>query len=345
MVWRIELPNQFRYYTFIAFLFVLALPLPVRANDLLTEPFFIRNQSPIIQIFGLPPTEGGQITPSGRTKLRLVMDIANNFTADKSAQESLLLDGETSRITFSLRHGFSDDWEAGIDIPVVSHQGGMLDGLIENWHSTFGLPQGGRDDAPRNRLHYFYRDEGEEKEGLNFSNSGTGLGDTTIYLAYKMTHDTSSRRYIALRGGIKLPSGDSDNLRGSGGTDAHLRLSISDGESLKNYNISLFGSMGLLWLEKGEVLRSKQRQKVGFGSVGLGWTAINWLTFKLQIDGHTRFFNDSQLKQIDSTSAQLAIGGAIKLSEQLSIDLCVVEDIIVDTAPDVTFHAALSYLY
>ena len=103
--------------------------------------------------------------------------------------------------------------------------------------------------------------------------------------------------------------------------------------------------MGLLWLEKGEVLRSKQRQKVGFGSVGLGWTAINWLTFKLQIDGHTRFFNDSQLKQIDSTSAQLAIGGAIKLSEQLVLDLCVVEDIIVDTAPDVTFHAALSYLY
>jgi len=326
-------------------LLVLVLYSPALAIEQIPEPFFIRNQSPIIQIFGLPPTEGGQITPPERTKIRLVMDVANNFTEDKSAEESLLFDGETSRITLSLRHGFSDEWEAGIDIPVVSHQGGMLDGLIENWHNTFGLPQGGRDDAPRNRLHYFYRDEGEEKEGLNFSNSGTGLGDTTIYLAYQLTHDTSSRRYIALRGGIKLPSGDSDNLRGSGGTDVHLRLSISDAESLKNYNVSLFGSMGLLWLEKGEVLRSKQRQKVGFGSVGLGWTPINWLTLKLQIDGHTKFFSASHLKQIDSSSAQLAIGGAIRISEQLVIDLCVVEDIIVDTAPDVTFHAALTYLY
>ena len=273
------------------------------------------------------------------------MDVANNFTEDESAEESVRFDGETTRVTLSLRHGFSEYWEAGIDIPVVSHQGGMLDGLIENWHNTFGLPQGGRDDAPRNRLNYFYRQDGEENQTLDFSNSGTGLGDTTLYLAYQLTHDTSSRRYMALRGGIKLPSGDSDNLRGSGGTDIHLRLAISDGESLKNYNVSLFGSVGLLWLEKGEVLRSKQRQKVGFGGVGLGWTPINWLTFKLQVDGHSRFFKDSHLKQIDSSSAQLASGGAIKLSEKVGIDLCVVEDIIVDTAPDVTFHAALSYLY
>ena len=321
------------------------MPSPALTIEQVPEPFYIRNQSPIIQIFGLPPTEGGQITPPGQNKSRLVMDVANNFTEDESAEESVRFDGETSRITLSLRHGFSDNWEAGIDIPVVSHQGGMLDGLIENWHNAFGLPQGGRDDAPRNRLNYFYRQDGEENQRLNFSNSGTGFGDTSIYLAYQLLHDTSSRRYMALRGGIKLPTGDSDNLRGSGGTDVHLRLAISDGETLKDYNISLFGSVGLLWLEKGDVLRSKQRQKVGFGSIGLGWMPINWLTFKLQIDGHSRFFNDSHLRQIDSSSTQLAIGGAIKISEQFVIDLCVVEDIIVDTAPDVTFHTALTYLY
>ena len=336
--------GKFKYYTAIA-LFLLVLPSSGSANDLLTAPFFIRNQSPVIQIFGLPPTEGGRITPPGRTRLRLVIDSANNFTTDESADESVRFDGETSRITLSLRHGFGDYWEAGLDIPVVSHRGGMFDGLIENWHNTFGLPQGGRDDAPRNRLEYFYRQEGEEKDRLDFSNSGTGLGDTTIYLSYQLTHDTLSRRQIALRGGIKLPSGDPDNLRGSGGTDIHLRLAISDGESLKNYNISLFGSMGLLWLEKGEVLQSKQHQTVGFGGIGLGWTPVKRLTLKVQIDGHTAFFSDSQLKQIDSPAAQLAMGGTIKLSERLAIDLCVIEDIIVDTAPDVTFHLALTYLY
>ena len=337
--------NKFRYYASIALLLLIAMPSPVLANDLVASPFFIHNQSPIIQIFGLPPAEGGQITPPGRTKLRLVVDVSNNFTADKSAEESVLFDGETSRITLSFRRGFGDSWEGGIDIPVVSHQGGMLDGLIENWHDTFGLPQGGRDNAPRNRLHYSYQQEGE-KEGLNFSNSGTGIGDTSIYLAYQLNRKTTAvRRYIALRGGIKFPSGDTDQLRGSGGTDFHLRLAASDGETLKVYNLTLFASMGALWLGKGEILSDKQHQNVGFGSIGLVWTPLKRFTFKVQIDGHTAFFGDSHLKQIDSPSAQLAIGGTINLSDNLALDLCVVEDIIVDTAPDVTFHAALTYLY
>lgn len=337
--------DKFRYYALSALLLLLALPSPVLAEDFVASPFFTRNLSPIIQIFGLPPAEGGQITPPGRTRLRLVMDIANNFTADKSADESLLFDGETSRITFSLRRGLSDYWEAGIDIPVVSHQGGMFDGLIENWHNTFGLPQGGRNDAPRNRLHYSYQQEGEKKEGLNFSNSGTGIGDTSVYLAYQLTRDTPSRRYIALRGGVKFPSGDTDNLRGSGGTDFHVRLAASDGETLRGQNISLFASMGMLWLGKGEILSDKQHQQVGFGSIGLGWTPLKRYTFKIQIDGHTTFFSDSHLQQIDSPSAQLAMGGTINLSDSLALDLCVVEDVVVDTAPDVVFHVALSYLY
>ena len=314
------------------------------AEEQESSPLFTHNLSPIIQVFGLPPTEGGQLLSQGQTKLRLVMDIANNFTTDESSDESLLFDGETTRLTLSLRYGFSEYWEVGIDLPTISHQGGMLDGLIESWHDTFGLPQGGRDNAPRNRLRYSYQKAGEA-EGLNFSNSSTGLGDISVNLAYQLNHNPSSRRYIALRGGIKLPTGDTDNLCGSGGTDVHIRLAVTDGETLKHYNISLFASLGILWLEKGEVLSNKQRQRVGFSSVGLGWSPLNRLIFKVQVDGHTAFYDDSHLKQIDSSSAQLAIGGTIKLSEGLSIDLCIIEDIIVDTAPDVTFHAALSYQY
>jgi hypothetical protein len=221
----------------------------------------------------------------------------------------------------------------------------MLDGLIENWHDAFGLPQGGRDDAPRNRLHYFYT-ETDEKEDIDFSDSGTGLGDTSIYLAYQLNQNSPTvRRYIALRGGIKLPTGNSDQLRGSGATDFHLRLAASDGETLKSLDVTLFASVGALWLGHGDILADKQQRTVGFGSFGLGWSALKRVTVKVQIDAHTNFFSDSQLKQIDSPSAQLATGGTIKISDNLAVDLCVVEDIVVDTAPDVTFQLALSYLY
>ena len=290
--------NKSRNCTLIIILSLFLLSSPALANDLVVSPLFTHNLSPIIQIFGLPPTEGGQITPSGRSKLRLVMDIANNFSSDSSSDETLLFDGETSRLTCSLRHGFGDQWETGLDVPIISHQGGMLDGLIENWHKSFGLPQGGRDDAPRNQLHYSYT-ETDEKEDIDFSNSGTGLGDTSIYLAYQLNQNPPSvRRYIALRGGIKLPTGNSDHLRGSGGTDLHIRLAGSDGETLKNYGITLFSSVGLLWLGQGEILSDKQHRTVGFGSLGLGWAPLNYVTFKIQIDGHSAFMLIANLNRL-----------------------------------------------
>ena len=329
----------------VIFLSLLVLSPPALADDLTSVPLFTRNNSPIIQIFGLPPTEGGQLTTSGDTRARLVLDVANSFTEDNSKDESLRFDGETSRLTFSLRRGFREHWEAGVDIPVISHNGGMLDGLIENWHRAFGLPQSGRDDAPRNRLHYYYADR-DSDDGIDFSNSGTGIGDTTLYLARRLTPDSSaSRRYLALRGGIKLPTGNSDQLRGSGATDFHLRLAASDGETLKNLDLTLFASVGALWLGHGEILADKQQRTVGFGSFGLGWSALKRVTVKVQIDAHTNFFSDSQLKQIDSPSAQLAFGGTVKVSESLAVDLCIQEDIVVETAPDVTFQMALTYLY
>ncbi len=325
--------------------FLLISPTLAFSKDMMISPFFTRNLSPVVQIFGLPPAEGGFIVPQGQTNLRLALEIANNFTSNESSSESIILDGETSRLAFSLRYGLGQRWEAGVDLPVVSHNGGIFDGFIENWHDFFGLPQGGREGTPRGRLDYRYNQNGGGAE-LNFSDSGTGFGDVVFLLAYQLSgYESESQRSLAVRGGVKLPSGNADNLRGSGGTDLHLRLAATDAESLKIYDITLFASAGLMWLSRGDVLSDKQRQWVGFGSVGLGWSPLPWLAFKIQADGHTAFFNNSQFEQLDSASAQLGVGGTVQLSDKDTLDLCVSEDIVVDTAPDVNFHVALTHKF
>jgi hypothetical protein len=45
---------------------------------------------------------------------------------------------------------------------------------------------------------------------------------------------------------------------------------------------------------------------------------------------------------VNAASAQLIIGGTIAFSDKTTLDIGVVEDIIVKTAPDVVFHFALS---
>lgn len=309
------------------------------------EPFYTRNLAPIVQIFGLPATEGGVLAESGKLSVRLVAEVASHYTKDTSAGERVLFDGETSRVTTSLRYGLNDNWEIGIDVPLVSHDGGVLDAFIEGWHDFFGLPQGDRDKATRGQLHYFYGREGEPP-ALDYSGSGGGIGDIAFSLGYRLAGlPSDSGRSLALRTGIKLPTGNSNRLRGSGGTDVHLRLAGTDAQTLKDWNLTLFASAGVLWLEQGDVLSAQQRRWVGFGSAGFGWAPLSWLDLKIQLDGHSSFYRNSRLAQIDSPSLQLSLGGTLHLTERVRLDLAVVEDIIVATAPDVVFHSALSWHY
>jgi len=53
--------------------------------------------------------------------------------------------------------GLGRGLEIGAEIPCVVVGGGFLDDFIVKYHDAFGFPQGGRDDAPRNRLLYLYQ--------------------------------------------------------------------------------------------------------------------------------------------------------------------------------------------
>jgi hypothetical protein len=91
----------------------------------------------------------------------------------------------------------------------------------------------------------------------------------------------------------------------------------------------------------GDVLPEQQRHYVGFGSVGGGWSPLSWFALKIQLDVHTPFYTDSQMRELSSSSAQLIIGGTFALSKRTSLDIGLSEDIVTRTASDVVFHFAL----
>jgi hypothetical protein len=88
----------------------------------------------------------------------------------------------------------------------------------------------------------------------------------------------------------------------------------------------------------GKVLQEQQQNLVGFGTVGAGWSPLSWIAFKLQMNAHTPFFSDSDLKELDANAVQLLIGGTLSLSKQTTLDIGVSEDLAVKTSPDVSFH-------
>lgn len=325
------------------FVLVLISAVPVVAQELIrVKPLYTTNMSPVILVYGLPAAEAGDLTPTGELSFRVVAEVANHYTKENKSTESILFDGETSRAIVSMRYGLNERWEAGIDVPMISHDGGVLDSFIEGWHDVFGLPQGGRDGVRRNQLDYSYRRNNSSV--LDYSGADGGFGDIVLFASYQvLAPETDARRSVALRSGLKLPTGNSRRLRSSGATDAHLRLTASDAETLEVWNTTLFASAGVLWLDKGDLIEDQQRRWVGFGSIGIGWMPLSWIDVKLQLDGHTSFYDASKVTQINSSSVQLGIGGSLHFSERVSLDLAVVEDVVVDSASDVVFHSALNW--
>lgn len=308
-------------------------------------PFNSFNQSPLIQIYGVPHDTSAEIVPTGKFRISLNQDLSSNYTSSSTTREQITLDGETYRLSLVARYGIAPGWEAGVEVPYISQGGGFLDSFIIDWHSTFGLPQGGRDITPKNLINYSYRKYGVQK--LLVDHSGSGISDISLTGGASLydAHDKDSHNSLALKGAIKLPTGDSSYLGGSGGTDAMLQL-CGGSTNYSNWgSLGVYGSAGALVMSKGDVLRDQHKTLAGFGTFGLGWGPASWISFKVQLNANTPMYRDSSLDELAKNSLLLVLGGDLRFPGDYLLDIGVAEDVVVGSAPDVSFHLGLSKMF
>lgn len=305
-------------------------------------PFRTVNLSPHVQIFGLPAVGPARILSPRRGEASFVFDAANSFAIDETNQERIVLDGETYRIALGLRYGLADGIEAGIEVPFIVHSGGELDGFIDWFHDAFGFAAGGRDGVEEGRLRYSYTRDG--RDHFRVEDSSGGIGDLRLTGGIRLYDDRSeARRAVALRGAVKIPTGDSSELRGSGSVDVSLWLTASDDYRLGNWgHATLFAAAGGMVMSDGDVLEDQQRNLAGFGTIGIGWSPFEWLALKVQGNWHSALYRGSRLRELENDSLQIISGGTIAFSKNTTLDLGVSEDASVKTSPDVAFHLALT---
>ena len=300
-------------------------------------PFGTTNQNPLAAIYGLPAAGAAKVLTPGRTAVELRADIASVCSRDDRSEENVLLDGESYRFTLVLQQGLGERFEVGLEVPYVMHREGFLDSFISDWHDFFHLPQGERDDMPRDRLAYRYIKDSRTEVDLD--DETEGFGDLRLTGAWQVwRREGDDPQALALRASLKLPTGDEDRLLGSGSTD--LALWLSGSQAFRGGSLGLFGAAGALLMSDGDVLADQQRHAVAFGTLGGGWRPLPRLALKAQVDGQTSYYSDSELREL-SDSLQLAFGGTVGLTETLTLDIAIVEDIAVATAPDIVFHLAL----
>lgn len=315
----------------------LALVLTFAAQTALAAdgPFRVRNLAPASHIFGLPRALGGEVLGEG-SEITLNTEIANNFTSAISNSNFGFFDGETTTFSLGYRRALGDRFEWGVELPYVYHSGGFLDGAIDGFHDLFNMQDGGREKARRYKIDYAITYKGQEQ--VNFQDSQSGLGDIRANVGYQLFRDLD--RGLALRGQIKAPTGDADDLTGSGAWDAAGWLELTDRRLMSRWGVELTLAGGLTYLGEGDIASDAQEDIAAFGHLGMGYRIGKRFSFRAQMDGHTKLI-DTGVDQVAGAAVQGTLGGRWHVTNTVWSDFTIVEDLTGDSTSDVVFQILL----
>ena len=319
---------------FIAGLLFLALVIrPVAAS----EPLYAKNLSPVAGLSGLPSQRSAATLDRNSLGVALHSSIASHYVADSSADEFLNLDGETLRFALELRYGLAQNWDVQLEVPWLDHSGGNLDSLINDWHDLWGMSDGGRSDVPDDLLDYRYAARGGD--GFSLQEDASGIGDVSVSLSHAFYREDKSVASLVL--GYKFGTGDEEDFLGSGADDAFIAVRFS-GVHLSDLPLSWHGQAGYLRAGDSDLLENIQEQDLWFAGISIDWQVVERWSLIAQVDSHAAPV-DSDITALGDDAVMLTVGGRWRFMQNWALDLSVVEDIRVETAPDVTFQASLRY--
>lgn len=302
------------------------------------DPLYGKDLSPVAQLIGFPAMRNAASLERGRWGAEVVTSVANNYSVDSNAREAVNFDVEFLRVATRIRFGFGAGWEIEGELPWQQNDGGELDGVIEDWHDFWNLPDGDRDEVARDLYDVGYIGPGA---GFRFTEDSSGMGDASLALVKELYRTENAA--ISARVGAKFATGDEDDLLGSGSEDYYLSVNFS-GRHLSDLPLVWHGQLGYLRAGDADVLGDIQEQDLWFAGIGLEWLTWETVHLKLQVDSHAAVA-DSALTQMGDTSVQLTTGLTWLFAHNWELDAAFSEDIAVDTAPDFVLQLGLRYQF
>lgn len=321
---------------------IIALPcllisLPVWADSM--DVFELRNLHPFLHVFGLPPFQHAELAEPGSSDYAFTLAIVNNSENRDTGTESIVLDGESYFADFIFRRRVHERLEIGVDVPLVMHSEGVLDRFIYDWHDFWGISNSKRGE-PHNQLNYFYSDQGVAVQQL--TSSSFGVGDVQLAASVPLgSVESAASRHVTMRLSVKLPTGDSGDLHGSGALDAALGVYAQDSRELLGRELAYLGFAGILALGDGDVLADRQRSAVPYGGLAATWHATGRFGVSAQLQAQGAFV-DSGLDELGGSSIQLTVGGVYRWpAHGVAFRFALVEDVISDATPDFAVYVGV----
>lgn len=301
------------------------------ASPVVAAEFFqTRNESLLSRAVSLPALR--PVAPAaGRLMLGVGLEVTSEFVERATASEWIRLDGETAKLSLAAAGRYGDRTHWQLRVPVLYQSGGAMDGVIEDWHDLWGLPDGGRPLAPRDRRHYAYERDGHLL--LDHRETSARLGDVEVAWHFDAVAG------LRLSAQLQLPTGDSDRLAGGGTVGGSLWASYLAQQG----RWSGFVAGGMSFNGRGDIIREQQRRATPFAGAGVGVDLGSRLRLIGQVYAHPGLYRGSELAPLVRDSVQLAFGGIVRLGDELRLHLLFQEDLGVNASPDFSMQIALHW--
>ncbi|HEY5739797.1 MAG TPA: DUF3187 family protein [Gammaproteobacteria bacterium] len=290
--------------------------------------FASREMNPVLQSIYLPALV--PMSSDAGWRIDHSLYLTNTLQDMGSGDEELLIDAESYRYEFALRNR-RGNWVTQITVPLVATEGGQLDSVIDDWHDFFGLPHGRRDRFARDNLDIEYRRDGDVQ--FSQTESSSGLGDLSLAIGYQPAGETGY--YV----GVDLPTGSADDFSGNEKTDVALWMqrTLEFATDTRAY-----GMLGVSFPGDGGKLEGLLVERVWAAQLGMEFRFTDNLLATAQLDMHSRTIDGSQLDAFGN-SLQILLGlGFANLWDEYRLDLFFTEDILVGSAPDISFGLRLA---
>jgi hypothetical protein len=152
-----------------------------------------------------------------------------NLTAEDVAAinalpgENYLVDLELLELDVTLHRQLTPSWGAYVIVSGVAYGGGALDGMIEQFHSIFGMSDRGRPSVPRGQINLLLDLDTVQAVRLDAEQEG-GLLDPTVGVRYSGIR-LPAPWSLALEAAVKVPVGGTREWLSTGRTDIGVQAS------------------------------------------------------------------------------------------------------------------------
>lgn len=262
-----------------------------------------------------------------------VFSYSSTYLVESSGEWAFLIDLESSVLEIGLSKTFGGRAEISLSVPFISYNGGFLDGFLDKYHGTFGLPDYGRGQRPKNDFLFEVRKGG--KTLIKGQAGGLSVGDIRLGLKHAvLTGDPLASLY----GFLELPTGGPEEGYGNGEPDAGLAVLFD--KSL-GPDLTVYVNAGAV--SPGDI---RAEEEIGtrdflFGSISFGWAYSERTSFHLEGRAQGSPYGSTGVREVDAASLALDLGLRHLTEGGSALEVSFSEDLNTAGAPD--FTASLAY--